>query len=121
MLNCGGTLLKLSHTLKNSKRARCAPAVDPQAPNTQTTRANCRKLCPRHFLVVLNMQSISGNIASNEKLTADGAKWKSFSKLRRRPLSNVEELLAKEVVNCLQPSPLGTVCGQAFIPLSLGC
>ena len=29
-------------------------------------------------------------------------------------------LLAKEVVNCLEPSPLGTVCGQAFIPLSRG-
>jgi hypothetical protein len=29
-------------------------------------------------------------------------------------------LLEKEVVNCLEPSPLGTVCGQAFIPLSRG-
>ena len=29
-------------------------------------------------------------------------------------------LLAKEVVNCLEPSPLGTVCGHAFIPLSRG-
>jgi hypothetical protein len=29
-------------------------------------------------------------------------------------------LLEKEVVNCLEPSPLGTVCGQAFIPLSHG-
>ena len=29
-------------------------------------------------------------------------------------------LLAKEVVNCLEPSPLGAVCGHAFIPLSRG-
>jgi hypothetical protein len=29
-------------------------------------------------------------------------------------------LLEKKVVNCLEPSLLGTVCGRAFIPLSNG-
>jgi hypothetical protein len=39
------------------------------------------------------------------------------AKQRRRAFY---KLLAKKVVNCPEPSPLGTVCGRAFILLSRG-
>ena len=48
----------------------------------------------------------------------DRVRWKPFPPSKGGGLSLT--LLAKEVVNCLEPSPLGTVCGQAFIPLSRG-